>query len=68
MIKYICNQCGKESESIQEDKWIEIGGEKNSFFFRNYSSNRILKNLSTLHFCSEKCFKQHFLIGKKVKP
>jgi len=61
MIKYICNQCGKESESTQEDKWIEIGGEQNSFFFRDYSTSRTLKNWSTLHFCGKNCFTIHFL-------
>lgn len=62
MTTYKCDKCSKEDEgTLKELKWIEIGGDNNSFYFKNYQSTRALFNFRPLHFCSEECFISHFI-------
>jgi hypothetical protein len=61
---YQCNECKvKETEDLEQSKWIEMGGKDKSFFFVKFSEkgDRVLSNWGHLHFCSKECFTKHFL-------
>jgi len=63
MTFYGCNNCNETTTDLKLDEWIELGGKGKSFFFINHNekNKNAFANFSPKHFCSEKCFTNHFL-------
>ncbi len=68
-IKYTCDNCNKETNDIEDNKWIEIGSNDNSLFINNHAKDRKLITLgshSSIHFCSSSCLINRFFTNKNI--
>lgn len=59
-VTYKCDNedCGKQTEFLQTNEWIEIGSEDDKLFINNFIRDAKLvsaNNFSSMHFCSKSC-------------
>lgn len=71
-IIYKCDndECTKQTSSIEQNGWVEIGSESGQLFINNYTLDNKLISMARhddIHFCSSKCMINRFFKNETNK-